>query len=111
MIMTTNLSPLPPPPPAPHPPPPHAPQFGVGFYSAFLVSDRVKVQSRSPEDDKQWVWEAEAGSHKYTIREDDPSEQDLKRGTRCVTARGGGRRGVCASVRGGEGRHLKLGMR
>ncbi|KAG2453711.1 hypothetical protein HYH02_001923 [Chlamydomonas schloesseri] len=55
-------------------------QFGVGFYSAFLVADRVRVQSKSPEDTKQWVWEAAAGSHQYSIRED--AAKDLVRGTR-----------------------------
>ncbi|GLC45068.1 Heat shock protein 90-5, chloroplastic [Pleodorina starrii] len=55
-------------------------QFGVGFYSAFLVADRVRVQSKAPEDSKQWLWEAAAGSHQYTIREDPVS--DLVRGTR-----------------------------
>ncbi len=52
----------------------------MGFYSAFLVADKVRVQSKSPEDPKQWVWEAAAGSHQYSIAED--SVQDLVRGTR-----------------------------
>mmetsp|Transcript_21130 Transcript_21130/g.46267 ORF Transcript_21130/g.46267 Transcript_21130/m.46267 type:complete len:805 (+) Transcript_21130:53-2467(+) len=55
-------------------------QFGVGFYSAFLVADKVRVQTKSHEDDKQWLWEAAAGSHQYTVRED--TDAPLGRGTR-----------------------------
>ena len=54
-------------------------QFGVGFYSAFLVADKVTVQSKSNEDPKQWCWESSAGSHSYTIKED---VNDIARGTR-----------------------------
>ena len=59
-------------------------QFGVGFYSAFLVADRLRVQTKSFEDEKQWVWEAAAGSHQFTIKED--TEPSLIRGTRWVLA-------------------------
>lgn len=56
-------------------------QFGVGFYSAFLVADKLRVQSRCHETaDEQWCWEADAGSHKYTIRAD--TDKSLVRGTR-----------------------------
>ena len=55
-------------------------QFGVGFYSAFLVADRVTVQTKSNNDASQWCWESTAGSHSYTIREE--PDGDIKRGTR-----------------------------
>lgn len=57
-------------------------QFGVGFYSAFLVADRVVVSTKSPKSDKQYVWEGEANSSSYTIREETDPNQLLPRGTR-----------------------------
>lgn len=57
-------------------------QFGVGFYSAFLVSDKVVVSTKSPKSDKQYVWEAEANASSYTIREETAPEKLLPRGTR-----------------------------
>lgn len=57
-------------------------QFGVGFYSAFLVADRVVVSTKSPRSDKQYVWEGEANASSYTIREDTDPENHIPRGTR-----------------------------
>lgn len=51
-------------------------QFGVGFYSAFLVADKVIVTSKH-NDDKQYIWESDSNS--YSIA-DDPREDSLKRG-------------------------------
>lgn len=43
-------------------------QFGVGFYSAFMVSDKITVTSKSVDDNKAYVWESE-GVDGYTINE------------------------------------------
>ncbi|KAI9091934.1 hypothetical protein K1719_027869 [Acacia pycnantha] len=56
-------------------------QFGVGFYSAFLVAERVVVSTKSPRSDKQYVWESVADSSSYTIREETDPEKQLRRGT------------------------------
>ncbi|KAJ8554497.1 hypothetical protein K7X08_025175 [Anisodus acutangulus] len=57
-------------------------QFGVGFYSAFLVSERVEVSTKSPKSDKQYVWVGEANASTYTIREETDPAKQLPRGTR-----------------------------
>jgi molecular chaperone HtpG len=43
-------------------------QFGVGFYAAFMVADRVVVQSRKAGEDTTWLW-ASDGRQGYTISE------------------------------------------
>lgn len=56
-------------------------QFGVGFYSAFLVAEKVEVSTKSPHSDKQYVWESIADSSSYVIREETDPEKLLPRGT------------------------------
>jgi len=58
-------------------------QFGVGFYSAYLVADRVEVITKSmQENSKQYRWSSTADSS-YTIEEDD-SEPIEGSGTRLI---------------------------
>jgi len=52
-------------------------QFGVGFYSAFLVADKVIVTTKH-NDDIQYIWESDSNS--YSVVED-PRGNTLKRGT------------------------------
>ena len=84
-------------------------QFGVGFYSAFMIADRVRVRTRSYTEESGWEWESDgtgtlhghAGRrHAAARHRGDPSSQGRRQGLR--RRPGGSRRssgGIPASFR------------
>ena len=52
-------------------------QFGVGFYSAFMVASKVRVESKCYGAEKAYAWESE-GAEGYTIDECDKSDFGTK---------------------------------
>ncbi|MEQ9411272.1 MAG: molecular chaperone HtpG [Fuerstiella sp.] len=55
-------------------------QFGVGFYSAFMLAERVEVRTRSYTEETGWVWES-TGDGAFTIA---AADEALERGTQIV---------------------------
>lgn len=52
-------------------------QFGVGFYSAFMVSDKITVTSKSIDSDEAYTWESE-GADGYTIKKAKKTDNGTK---------------------------------
>lgn len=61
-------------------------QFGVGFYSAFMVGDMVTVHTRSAKDGSRSVWSSD-GSGEFTVADAEPladGEEEMPRGCKIV---------------------------
>jgi len=55
-------------------------QFGVGFYSSFMIADKVQVLSRKFDDEKTYEWESD-GSSNFAIAQ---ADENLPRGTKII---------------------------
>jgi molecular chaperone HtpG len=59
-------------------------QFGVGFYSAFMVASDLKVVTRKAGESKLWIWKSD-GESNFTIEESDDLDQlNSNRGTKII---------------------------
>jgi molecular chaperone HtpG len=59
-------------------------QFGVGFYSAFMVADRIEVTSRRAGSSEAWVWRSSGGAGFELAVADEAQAKRVLRGTEVV---------------------------
>jgi molecular chaperone HtpG len=59
-------------------------QFGVGFYAAFMVADRIEVTSRRAGTGEAWVWSSAGGAGFEVAPADEVQAAEVPRGTRIV---------------------------
>jgi molecular chaperone HtpG len=59
-------------------------QFGVGFYAAFMVADRIVVTSRRAGETEAWVWTSEGGAGFEVAPADAEATERVTRGTEIV---------------------------
>lgn len=59
-------------------------QFGVGFYAAFMVADRIVVTSRRAGADEAWKWTSSGGAGFEVAPASDEAAGRIKRGTEIV---------------------------
>jgi molecular chaperone HtpG len=59
-------------------------QFGVGFYSAFMVAERIVVSSRRAGMDEVWTWSSSGGSGFEIARANEEDAKRIARGTEIV---------------------------
>ncbi len=59
-------------------------QFGVGFYAAFMVAERIVVNSRRAGSDEVWVWSSSGGSGFEIAPASEDDARRIARGTEIV---------------------------
>src|SRR3981189_3670055 len=59
-------------------------QFGVGFYSAFMVAERIVVSGRRAGTDEVWTWSSSGGSGFEIARANEEDAKRIARGTEIV---------------------------